>query len=172
MDLKKFNTSITINNRTIQNFSSLNIKNITSRTPVAPNGYRKLTGLQVNLTNSSASTTLNVTTGYNCSISGGNVAPFILRNGTWVKINNYTINSANCSVTYHIPADPIVGVFEANQAAPSTTIPPTSSIPQSSSTTSDYTYYYRMLPKKAHQFIGGMNLVILQLSIFDRYISI
>ena len=31
---------------------------------------------------------------------------------------------------------------------------------------------YRMLPKKAHQFIGGMNLVILQLSIFDRYISI
>lgn len=91
------------------------ISNITSVTNTLPSssGFTFAAGptLQLNMTGASNSiTNVTVSLQYNCS-NGGSVAPYILTNGTWSRINNFTVNSTSCTVLFSIPVDPTFGIF-------------------------------------------------------------
>ena len=74
--------------------------------------------------------TVSATMSYPCSLPSGSIAPYILKNGTWLAITPFTVNEAACTETFTVPKDPIVGLFENNNfAAATTTILPTTVAP-------------------------------------------
>jgi YVTN family beta-propeller protein len=64
----------------------------------------------VNNTNVSADMILH----YSCSIPNSDVAPFILRNGTWQEITPFTLNFAACTVEFAVPSDPVIALLNTN----------------------------------------------------------
>jgi len=77
----------------------------------------------INAVNVSIKTTAPITAlfveHYPCSIPSGLVAPYIFKNNTWLAITNYTVNATACTVSFNIPSDPIVAIFE--KSVPTTT---------------------------------------------------
>ena len=51
---------------------------------------------------------------YSCSIPNSDVAPFILRNGTWQEITPFTLNATACTVEFAIPSDPVIALLNTN----------------------------------------------------------
>ena len=74
---------------------------------------------------------------YPCSIPSDLVVPYIFKNNTWLSITNYTVNATACTVSFSIPSDPIVAIFE--KSVPTTT---TTSIATTIPTTIPTTIYY------------------------------
>ena len=67
--------------------------------------------------------TLNITLTlkYNCSIPSNIVAPYMLeKNDTWVPITPFSINTDTCSITFSIPPDPVIALFQS--VKPTTTL--------------------------------------------------
>ena len=95
----------------------------------------------INAVNVSIKTTAPITAffveHYPCSIPSGLVAPYIFKNNTWLAITNYTVNATACTVSFNIPSDPIVAIFE--KSVPTTT---TTSIATTIPTTIPTTIYY------------------------------
>jgi len=95
----------------------------------------------INAVNVSIKTTAPITAffveHYPCSIPGDLVAPYIFKNNTWLAITNYTVNATTCTVSFNIPSDPIVAIFE--KSMPTTT---TTSIATTIPTTTPTTIYY------------------------------
>ena len=59
---------------------------------------------------------------YPCSIPNSDIAPFILRNGTWQEITPSTLNVAACTVEFAVPSDPVIALLNTNVTS---TIPTT-----------------------------------------------
>ena len=95
----------------------------------------------INAVNVSIKTTAPITAffveHYPCSIPSDLVAPYIFKNNTWLAITNYTVNATACTVSFYIPSDPIVAIFE--KSVPTTT---TTSIATTIPTTIPTTIYY------------------------------
>jgi len=95
----------------------------------------------INAVNVSIKTTAPITAffveHYPCSIPSDLVAPYIFKNNTWLAITNYTVNATACTVSFYIPSDPIVAIFE--KSVPTTT---TTSIATTIPTTIPTTVYY------------------------------
>lgn len=117
--LKGINTSITILNAT-----SI-VKNMTNK------NYSKLAAFNFS---SSQNISINVTYTYNCNLN--NVSAFELVNNSWTKISN-VVNASACTLSFAIPADPIIGIFSYKPIAVSTTTTPTttSTVPSNVVTT-------------------------------------
>ena len=60
----------------------------------------------VNYTINRANVSTDAILHYSCSIPNSDVAPFILRNGTWQEITPFTLNVAACTVEFAVPSDP------------------------------------------------------------------
>jgi hypothetical protein len=58
---------------------------------------------------------------YSCSIPNSDVAPFILRNGTWQEITPFTLNVAACTVEFAVPSDPIIALLNTKVTSTVTT---------------------------------------------------
>ena len=97
--------------------------NITKAANITNSTLAKI--LVVNFSISDPSALVNATIGYPCSIAPAYVAPFILRNDTWVPITPFTVNATACTVSFIIPSDPIIGVFHTQYANSQTTYPTT-----------------------------------------------
>ena len=96
---------------------TISVVNASSVTPPPPAGDAKLVALNVS---APAETALNVTLWYNCSIPSGRVAPFIYSSGVWKPILNFTPLSADCSVSFSLPSDPVFALFEVAASTTST----------------------------------------------------
>jgi YVTN family beta-propeller protein len=79
----------------------------------------------VNYTINRANVSTDATLHYSCSIPNSDVAPFILRNGTWQEITPFTLNAAACTVEFAVPSDPVIALL--NTAHPNTTTANTTS---------------------------------------------
>ena len=51
---------------------------------------------------------------YSCSIPNSDVAPFILRNGTWQEITPFTLNATACTVEFAILSDPVIALLNTH----------------------------------------------------------
>ena len=103
---------------------------VTSSSSPAPVGYTKL--IAVNITLSTTGTiVVNATLSYPCSLPAGSIVPYIQKNGTWIAITPFTVNSGSCTVTFTVPKDPVVGLFENNTVSTTTTttVLPTTTLP-------------------------------------------
>ena len=100
----------------------------TSNSAPAPANFTKLSAVNITLS-TNVNITVNATMSYPCSLPSGKIAPYILKNGTWLAIEPFTVNKAACTETFAVPKDPIVGLFENNSVAVTTTILPTTVAP-------------------------------------------
>ncbi|MDE1865253.1 MAG: hypothetical protein KGH94_01275 [Candidatus Micrarchaeota archaeon] len=90
----------------------------------------------VNAQNALANQTVSLTMrlNYSCSIPSNSVAPYKLsQSAVWTPIKPFSINSTSCSITFQIPTDPIVALFES--VAPPITTSVSTTISTTSSTT-------------------------------------
>lgn len=71
---------------------------------------------------------INVTLAYECGMNAS-VAPYMLTNGTWTLIRPYNIDASACTVSFTVPADPVVALYSA---APNNSTLATTSMPASS----------------------------------------
>jgi len=136
----------------------------------------------INAVNVSIKTTAPITVffveHYPCSIPSDLVVPYIFKNNTWLVITNYTVNATACTVSFYIPSDPIVAIFEKSVPTTTTTIIATTiptTIPTTYPSSSQKTrssivvealaliiiliiiilvllYYYKLLHKYHHHF--------------------
>ena len=79
----------------------------------------------INYTINSANVSTEAVLHYSCNIPNSDVAPFILRNGTWQEITPFTLNAAACTVEFAVPSDPVIALL--NTAHPNTTTANTTS---------------------------------------------
>lgn len=81
--------------------------------PATPNGLTVYSAIDVSILNATNSTQINITEEFQCSLD---VAPYIFLNGTWSAIEPYTItNSSKCTITFTVPADPVVALMYQGQ---------------------------------------------------------
>ncbi len=108
------------------------VTNLTGKTS-SPQDYKSL--IVLNVSTSGANVTTSLIMKYQCSISPSAIVPYkLLKNGTWSAIKGFSVNPTACSVTFTIPPDPVVGLFQ-NVALLTTTILPTIRTTQSTSST-------------------------------------
>ena len=114
------NTRVTI--QLVSNSSSnstvkLLVVNVTALSPNAPSGFIKLSATNIT-SNTTKANHINVKYSYPCSIFAAYIKPFILENGMWDAISPFTVNATSCTVSFSIPADPVVAIMEQNHTAP------------------------------------------------------
>ncbi len=104
-------------NTIIEKHVNLTVRNLTSSINVpVPRHLSKLSIFNISATNS----TLNITMKYSCSIPQDSVAPYIYSNGTWSPITPFVLNKSSCDVTFSVPGDPVIALFEKNNTAATT----------------------------------------------------
>ncbi len=86
----------------------------------------KMLILAVNFSVNNRNVSVNATMNYPCSIASADVAPFILRNGDWMPIVPFDVNAAACAVTFAVPSDPVIALFDI---APNSPTVATTSVP-------------------------------------------
>jgi len=114
----------------------------------------------INAVNISIETTAPITAffveKYPCSIPSDLVVPYIFKNNTWLAITNYTVNATACTVSFNIPSDPIVAIFE--KGVPTTT---TTSIATTIPTIPTTIYYPSPSPKPSPIVVEALILIII-----------
>ncbi|MGC9011286.1 MAG: hypothetical protein ACP5JN_04085, partial [Candidatus Micrarchaeia archaeon] len=105
-----------------------NVTSVAMSIPKPQQNYALVSAVNVSV-NTTANVTILFTEHYPCSIPSSLIAPYMLKNNTWVPISNYTVNATMCTVSFYIPKDPIVGIFEK---APTTTTIISTSVPTTS----------------------------------------
>ncbi|MCL5786760.1 MAG: YncE family protein [Candidatus Marsarchaeota archaeon] len=89
---------------------NVNVTNSTSQSKTLNKSVIRALNYTVNNTNVSTEAILH----YPCSIPNSDVAPFILRNGTWQEITPFTLNVAACTVEFAVPSDPVIALLNTN----------------------------------------------------------
>ena len=90
--------------------ANLIVVNVTgSSTP--PQSYLPIIVLNVS-TVSSGNVSTRITLKYPCSVASNTIYPYKLNGANWNPINPFTVDAASCTVTFDIPKDPVVGLFE------------------------------------------------------------
>ena len=97
---------------------NVNVTNSTLQSKTLNRSVITALNYTVNNTNVSAEAILH----YSCSIPNSDIAPFILRNGTWQEITPFTLNVAACTVEFTVPSDPVIALLNTNVTS---TIPTT-----------------------------------------------
>ena len=93
------------------------IENVTGNYSSLPSAPQKKFTKVVLLNISINSTDTGINASIELSGCSNNIAPYILRNGTWGAIP-FTINSVTCEITAEMPLDPIVGLFSSQTIQP------------------------------------------------------
>ena len=102
----------------------INVTNSTLQSKTLNKSVITALNYTVNDTNVSADMVLH----YSCSIPNLDVAPFILRNGTWQEITPFTLNVAACTVEFAIPSDPVIALLNTNITSTITTTSATTTV--------------------------------------------
>ncbi len=84
-------------------------------------GYDLMSALNISVSPAS-NVTLVITEGYECMAGTGSVQPFVLKNGVWIAIKNFSIDRRACQVTFSVSGDPVVALFAAKSQPKTTTV--------------------------------------------------
>ena len=106
---------------TTQTPANITVTNVTNSI-IPLQSYTLLIALNISTT-SANNITMGITLKYPCSISSNTIYPYELKGNEWVQIAPFTVNASSCTVTFAIPADPIVGLFYQQQSSSSTILP-------------------------------------------------
>ena len=68
----------------------------------------------INYSFSNMDVSSNITIHYPCGTAPSTIAPFILRNGTWDKINPFILNVAACTITFAAPVNPVIAILNTS----------------------------------------------------------
>ena len=100
--------------------------------PQAPDGYRAIYALNLSVSNpDTAAEYISIL--YNCSYNTSRLYPYMIMNGSWIAISNYSIEPAQCRISFGVPSDPVIGLLYAPTPANETRI---TSLPSNTTTTS------------------------------------
>ena len=102
----------------------INVTNSTLQSKALNKSVITALNYTVNNTNVSADIILH----YSCSIPNSDVAPFILRNGTWQEITPFILNAAACTVEFAVPSDPVIALLNTNVTSTITTTSATTTV--------------------------------------------
>lgn len=78
-----------------------------------PNLYQYLV-TALNITATPPNLTAKVTLAYNCSFNHVRLQPFMLENGLWSSIFPFDLNKTWCTISFGVPADPVVALFSSS----------------------------------------------------------
>ncbi len=108
--------SITSSNNVNTNVIISNVtSNYTSTPFVSYTHFSKVVLLNLTMTNSTPSTMVYaLTMGIPC---GSNAAPYKLIGSSW-HLLNYSSNTAACTISFNVPADPVIGLFTSVYTPP------------------------------------------------------
>ena len=124
LNFSDFKAEIVVNTNR-QSFTNMlmHVANYTSTTPAVPSGYVRLESIDITATPDNFSY-IDVSLNYGCAYKDSSIAAFMLTNGTWVAIRNATNTPSECTLSFPIYSDPVVGIFA--QSTPSTSLPSSS----------------------------------------------
>lgn len=98
----------------------------------SPSNYSYLvTALNITTTTTS-NVLITATLKYSCAENPSKLKPFILKNGDWEQIHNFTFNKTACAISFAIPADPIIAIFSSvspSNGLKTTSVPPSNFAP-------------------------------------------
>ena len=118
--------------------ASVIVENVTGKAPLPPSGFTPI-GRELNISvNTSANITAIVALAYPCSVPVSEIVPFILVNGAWAQVSQFTANTASCTISFSMPKDPVVGLFQKTQVSTEATTAPapaTSAVSQNQTAT-------------------------------------
>ena len=99
--------------------ASASITNETSMVLPTLANYTLISAFNISVT-TAANVSSEVTSPYSCGINSSLIKPFELVNGTWTAITPFSVNATACTVSFVVPKDPIVGIFQ--KIVPTTTV--------------------------------------------------
>ena len=102
------------------NFAALNVTERESSTQLPPLPDSRIL-IGINFTSAAKNISIAAKMSYPCNLSSSDVAPFILKNGTWGRIMPFYANSTSCTLSFDVPTDPIIAVFYTAPNATNTT---------------------------------------------------
>jgi hypothetical protein len=111
--------------------ASANITNETSYSLPYFANYTLISALNVSVS-TGANVSTEVTSPYPCGINSSLIKPFEIVNGAWIAIMPFSVNATSCTVSFVVPKDPILGIFQKTVPATTTvttTIKTTATIP-------------------------------------------
>ncbi|MCL4387693.1 beta-propeller fold lactonase family protein [Candidatus Marsarchaeota archaeon] len=122
--------------------ASASITNETSMVLPSIANYTPISKLNVNVT-TIANVSVEITSLYPCSVGSSIIKPFELVNGSWSAIIPFSVNTSACTVSFVVPKDPIVAIFQkivptttvTTTINTTTTIVPTTTAPQTQANT-------------------------------------
>ena len=103
---------------------SVNVTNSTLQSKTLNRSVITALNYTVNNTNVSADAIVH----YPCSIPDSDVAPFILRNGTWKEVTPFTLDATTCTVEFAVPPDPVIALLNTNVTSTITTTAATTAV--------------------------------------------
>ena len=124
--IKQLNVSFSASANGIINISAGNytsfvkITSVSAATPNAPTGFTKLSVYNISIGKTLNANDINITANIQCTSSS--VKPFILKNNTWSEITQLSLhfNAGSCSLSFTIPADPVIALMQATSTKPAT----------------------------------------------------
>ncbi|MDE1810562.1 MAG: hypothetical protein KGH66_00775 [Candidatus Micrarchaeota archaeon] len=116
-----------MSNSTTKTNATVSASNVTASSPSAPANYTKLAAFNVS-SSSAGVASIWVSYTYSCGTNGSSLQPYILKNGTWTAITQFSVNTSSCKMSFAIPKDPVVGIMQHAAAAPTTTVQPTTTV--------------------------------------------
>ncbi len=99
--------------------ASASITNETSMVLPTLANYTLINAFNISVT-TAANVSSEVTSPYTCGLNFSLIKPFELVNGTWTAITPFSANATACTVSFVVPKDPIVGIFQ--KIVPTTTV--------------------------------------------------
>jgi hypothetical protein len=112
------------------------VSNVTHFAANIPLNYEPVLVLNISISSPNVSNLIiSATMNYSCSIVAGAIRPYKLISGTWTPISQYSLNRKGCSMTFRVPPDPIVGIFQNTTYVSPTIITLLTSVPTTAATT-------------------------------------
>ncbi len=139
------------------------IGNATGTAPSGPSGYTLLSAIVVNVTPASVNAGVTVTMHYNCNIPSSLVAPYKFAKpaNEWVAITPFSINTTACTITFTVPKDPIVALFETPAPVTSVTTSASTTAATTAATTSIATVVTQPYPSSGTTIVIAIIVLII-----------
>ncbi len=137
VDLKNSRDSFTLS--TSQNASVIvTITNVTKSSTVPPPANTTAVGVfNVSLQKpAGVHATIDANISYTCGTPSGQLAPYLLINGVWTQITQFSVDPGACTISFSVTVDAVVAVFQkttpvsTTETVSTTTVPTVTTLPQ------------------------------------------
>ena len=81
--------------------------------PEFPVGYKMIYAVNLSVSNPATAAEYMAIL-YNCSDNASRLYPYLIKNGSWIAISNYSIEPAQCRISFQVPSDPVISLLYAS----------------------------------------------------------